>query len=144
MTRIVVAGALANKCDQGGEAWVRLNWVLGLRRLGVDVSWVEQIDAPTPAAVAYFREVAESFGLEARAALLGSDGEILCGAPFGELVADAEAADALINISGNLVDPRLFDRFRRRVYVDLDPGFTQFWHAKGIDAGRLAEHDRRT
>ena len=40
---IVVAGALAAKPGNGGEAWVRLSWVLGLRRLGVGrgdvVSW---------------------------------------------------------------------------------------------------------
>ena len=32
--RIIVGGAVANKAGQGGEAWVRLNWVLGLRKLG--------------------------------------------------------------------------------------------------------------
>jgi hypothetical protein len=29
---------------------------------------------------------------------------------------------------------------RRKVYIDLDPGYTQFWHASGIDVG-LTGHD---
>ena len=43
MAVLIVAGALANKPLNGGEAWVRLNWVLGLRRLGHEVYFVEQI-----------------------------------------------------------------------------------------------------
>jgi hypothetical protein len=32
-------------------------------------------------------------------------------------------------------------RLRRKVYIDLDPGFTQFWHAAGSAGPRLAGHD---
>jgi len=45
VTTIVVAGALANKAGNGGEAWVRLSWAKGLAQLGADVHLVEQIDA---------------------------------------------------------------------------------------------------
>ena len=41
---ILVAGVLANKYRNGGEAWVRLSWMRGLQRLGCDVRFVEQID----------------------------------------------------------------------------------------------------
>ena len=37
-------------------------------------------------------------------------------------------------------------RLRRKAYVDLDPGFTQFWHADGVDRPRRARlllHRRR-
>ena len=44
---ILVSGAMANKHRNGGEAWVRLNWLLGLRRLGCRVHFVEHIDAAT-------------------------------------------------------------------------------------------------
>ena len=53
---VVVAGALANKAGSGGEAWVRLSYVLGLRRLGCDVALVEEIQSADPAAVRYFGE----------------------------------------------------------------------------------------
>ena len=45
MATIVVAGAIANKSRNGGEAWVRLSWLEGLERLGCRVVFVEQIGA---------------------------------------------------------------------------------------------------
>ena len=54
----------------------------------------------------------------------------------------AEAKNAvLVNISGHLSPSPLFDAFRRRVMVDIDPGFTQFWHADGLPGARVAGHD---
>ena len=47
MATVVVAGALAAKPGNGGEAWVRLSWVLGLRRLGYDAWLLEEADAET-------------------------------------------------------------------------------------------------
>ena len=46
MPLIVVSGPLANKPGNGGAAWTRLSWALGLRQLGCDVYFVEQI-SPT-------------------------------------------------------------------------------------------------
>jgi hypothetical protein len=43
MTTVLVSGAIANKYLNGGEAWVRLSWALGLRKLGFRVYFVEQI-----------------------------------------------------------------------------------------------------
>jgi hypothetical protein len=47
----------------------------------------------------------------------------------------------LVNISAHLTLPRLFDAFRSRVMVDIDPGFTQFWHEAGIPGARVEGHD---
>jgi hypothetical protein len=62
------------------------------------------------------------------------------GPPLEELMALAPSA-ALVNISGHLTNPLLFGRFRQRVYVDIDPGFTQFWHAMGNPGARVDGHD---
>jgi hypothetical protein len=142
--RVFVAGALANKPRNGGEAWVRLNWILGLRALGADVWFVEQIarahltdEAGGPAAfhdsvnARYFAATVERFGLSARASLFGETGECL-GARYDELLDAAADADLLVNISGHLTHAPILSRVRRRAYVDIDPGFTQFWHASGI------------
>ena len=43
MTTVVVAGAIANKPHNGGATWTRLSFVLGLKRLGFDVRFVERI-----------------------------------------------------------------------------------------------------
>jgi hypothetical protein len=44
---IVVAGALANKCWNGGNAWVPISWALGFRKLGFRVLFIEQIASET-------------------------------------------------------------------------------------------------
>jgi hypothetical protein len=140
VTVAVVAGALANKPLNGGEAWVRLSWVLGLRRLGLDVFFVEVLapEADAEAGTRYFREVVEGFGLASASGLLRA-GESIWGLSRPEIVEVAEAADLLVNISGNLRCPDVLRGIPRRAYVDLDPGFTQHWHAAGQDLG-LEEH----
>jgi hypothetical protein len=127
--RIAVAGALAAKPANGGEAWVRLSYILGLRRLGAEVSFVEQVDSASPAAIAWFESITRAFAI--RASLVDGSGTLLAGAC-------AQDADALLNISGNLRSKQLLARFRRRAYVDLDPCFTQIWHAAGTIS--VADH----
>lgn len=152
MTTVLVGGAVANKLHNGGEAWVRLSWVRGLQRLGLDVWLVEQIDASTcvdeagaPASFAesenrrYFDAVMAEFGLSERAVLLSEDGRESTGPALAELADVAAEAELLVNISGHLQIGELTRRPRRRAYVDLDPGFTQFWHADGWEG--LAGHD---
>jgi len=154
MDTVVVSGAIANKLLNGGEAWVRLSWILGLRRLGLDVWFVEQMDADTavdsagePAPFAdsenrrYFEDVVERFGLTGRASLLFDGGRETSGAELEDLLPVAEEARLLVNISGHLDLEPLTSRLRHKAYVDLDPGFTQFWHAQGTGGSRLEGHD---
>jgi hypothetical protein len=154
MALIVVAGALANKPGNGGAAWTRLSWALGLRRLGHDVYFVEQI---APAAcvdtsgarctlqrsvnLAYFEDVTARFGFGRRASLIAEEDGSSIGVSLSRLEQIADAADLLVNISGHLTLETLKPRFRRRAFVDLDPGYTQFWHARGLAEDRLRDHD---
>jgi hypothetical protein len=141
VTSVVVGGALANKAGSGGEAWVRLSWVRGFEQLGLDVRFVEELgdDEPDPAAVAWFTDVTERFGLSGRASLLHA-GEAVVGPPLDDLQAVA-AESTLVNISAHLRAPALLPAFRRRVMVDIDPGFTQFWYADGLAGTGIDEHD---
>jgi hypothetical protein len=142
MTTVVVGGALANKAGSSGEAWVRMSWVRGLQRLGLDVWFVEELAQSTrddPAAGGWFRAVTEQFGLEGRATLL-SEGEAITGPTMDQLL-DLAADATLVNISGHLTLPSLFGAFRRRVMVDIDPGFTQFWHQEGLAGANVDGHD---
>lgn len=143
MTVVVVAGALANKPGNGGEAWVRLSWVLGLRKLGVETWFVEQIDPPTldERAVAWFEQIVERFGFAERAALVRSDGQVVCGPAAEQLREVAARADLLLNLSGNLAHEPLLSLPRRRAYVDLDPGYTQLWHCAGELGQTLSRHE---
>jgi hypothetical protein len=154
VTIAVVSGALANKPGNGGAAWTRLSYVLGLRRLGFDTYFIEQI-APdhcvdgAGAATSfeqsvnrhYFGHAVGACGLTGSATLVSDRGDHVVGTPFSQLLDVADGADLLINISGHLTLEPLLGRFRRRVYVDLDPGFTQLWSAQGIAGPRLAGHD---
>jgi hypothetical protein len=144
MSTVVVAGALANKAGNGGEAWVRLSWVRGLQGLGLDVFFVEELDpgpedGGDPTAVAYFEGVVRRFGLCERATLLVGD-EARCGPGLDDLRELAPSA-TLVNISGHLDHASLFPAFRRRVLVDIDPGFTQVWHAAKDPGARVEGHD---
>jgi hypothetical protein len=154
MKPIVVGGVIANQHDRGSAVWTWLNWTLGLRKLGFDAYFVEQIDpahcvdehgAPAPIAdsanLAVFRRVMREFGMEKKCALISGEREVVEGLAWEELLALAHEAEALVNISGHLTSAPLIERFRRKVYVDLDPGFTQIWQATGVTGSRLEGHD---
>jgi hypothetical protein len=154
MTTVVVSSVIANKYLNSGNAWVVLNWVLGLKKLGFDVYFVEQINREScvDAAgavttfercvnLAYFRQIIEQFDLTGLVTLVYENGEQTYGLTHAELLDLAETADLLLNITGHLTLEPLLQRLRRKVYIDLDPGFTQFWHAdKNIDF-QLGGHD---
>lgn len=83
----------------------------------------------------------QRFGLTKRCALLCDDEDRAFGVPVSELTEVAREAEALINISGHLTARELLSGFKRKVYIDLDPGFTQIWEVTGIPGARLEGHD---
>ncbi len=147
---IVLSGMIAGDPHQGGATWAVLQYLLGLRRLGHDVLFVEPLQdkALIPAGASleasgnaqYFLEVIERFHLTGTAALLRVGTRETVGLPYEHLREFIRRADVLINISGMLADEELISRIPIRVYLDLDPAFVQMWHAvQGIDM-RLAAH----
>jgi hypothetical protein len=156
VNRVAVSGALANRPGNGGGAAVRATWVEALRRLGFEVWFVEQIErrflhesgAGSPGRerplhqdpVRFFEHVTAGCGLAGRAALLDERGEVVAGPPRAEVEQLAEDSALLVSLGGHLRLPSLLSRFRRRVYVDLDPGYTQLWQAGGSGASNLDGH----
>ena len=128
----IVGGALAAKSGNGGHAWTRISLVLGLRRLGFDVVFVEQLAGAPSAGRDYFERVCKRFGV---------DGYLLSGPPPYELIARANAASLLVNVGGHLTYRDLKRGPRVRIYLDDDPGYTQLWHGAGLLGDRLAGHD---
>ena len=130
---------IAGDPHQGGATWAVLQYVLGLRCLGHDVYLVEPVAASslrpggatflTSINAAYFRAVAARFDLTDRATMLLQDTHETVGVTYPDLLDRIRDSDLLINISGMLTDPGLFEAVRRRVYLDLDPAFNQLWHA---------------
>ena len=141
MAVAIVAGALANKPRSGGEAWVRLSWILGLRRLGFEVFFVERVGSEGEVGRRYFEEVAAEFGLVGKCGLLDPAGAAVFGLSEAELAEVAAEAEVIFNISGNLDAGPILEGPRRRVYVDLDPGFTQIWHDDPAIGFEVGGHD---
>ncbi len=139
---VIVSGMIAATPRQGGAAWAVLQYLLGLRRLGCDVHFVEPIagDYVPPTSVSYCTEVMERFGLDDRWALVPSDAVEPVGMSRERLRRLARRADVLLNVSGMLPDPDVFEQVPMRAFLDLDPAFTQLWHAvEGVDM-RLDAH----
>lgn len=152
---IVVAGSVAQKPGQGGHTWVFLQYLLGLRRLGWDVLLVDRLEpemcvdgdgracpADGSVNVRYLRRVMERFGLGDAWALLVREpgGEVFHGLPRRQVLARVREAELLINVMGFLDDEEILAAARRRVFLDIDPGFGQMWRALG-QADVFAGHD---
>jgi hypothetical protein len=139
MARIIFSGMMAADPGQGGATWAVLQYVLGLRRLGHDVCFIEPVPTLTirphgaaladSASVAYFRSVCEEFDLREHAALLRAGTRESWGLTYEQLKDISGRADALINISGMLTDEALTAKIPVRVYLDIDPAFNQLWQA---------------
>jgi hypothetical protein len=150
----IIGGVLAGKPGNGGESWVRASWVLGLRRLGFEVHLVEVMDGAAArqgdpraafsesAAGAQLEGVVDELSLHGQVSILGENGEGLYGRPVRELEDMLGEADVLFDLSGHLGVATLARTPRLRVYVDLDPGFTQAWHADPSLTFTLSGYDR--
>jgi len=144
MKTIIVSAPIANKPFSGGSSWTKVSYALGFRKLGFDVHFVEKIrsrSGEAPPIIGYFRQIAEQSGLLGNMTLLSAEDHTIEGVPFRDLLDIAQSAALLVNISGHLDVAALTSRIPRRAYVDLDPGFTQFWHSQGSNGFRLPAHD---
>ena len=84
--RVLFSGSIAgNVVGYGGNSWAFLQWVLGFRRLGFEVYYVEELRGPEyldeqfkpvpfleSANACYFQTLIERFGLGDHAALLAA------------------------------------------------------------------------
>jgi hypothetical protein len=136
--RIVVSGMLAGDPHQGGASWAVLQYVLGLERLGHEVAFIEPMTAARATAAApYFRLVLAEAGLSRATQLIQDVASDRWGSE--EVHAWSMRADVLLNLAGLLTAEDLFESIPVRIYVDLDPTFSQLWHATGIDM-RFTDH----
>ena len=127
---LLFSGMVGAVPRQGGAAWAVLQYLLGFRRLGWDVWFVE----PAPlAAAAAVGPVLEAFGFAGRWAVVDADGAT-AGVSRDELLAAARRAELLINVSGALTEPAVLAAVPVRAFLDLDPAFVQLWHSvEGVD-----------
>lgn len=154
--RIVFAGSRAQRPGRGGQIWVFLQYLLGLRRLGWDVLCLDALESESCADpdgrplsaealedswnVRYFRAVLRDFGLEDSFSLVCDGGTRFIGLPRAEVLERVRGAACLINVMGFLRDEEILAAARRRVFLDIDPGFGQLWRQLGL-ADVFAGHD---
>jgi hypothetical protein len=83
----------------------------------------------------------EEFGLKGRATLF-FDGQSPAPSELPDLLRFARDAEFLFNISGHFKQRDVFDAVREKVYVDLDPAFTQIWAEVYRSGMNLDIHDK--
>jgi hypothetical protein len=141
--KIVVGSVFSLPPFSPGISWDWIHLVLGLRALGHDVYFVEEVEPrwcrdaqggqssfERSVNRAYFLSAMERFGLLDRACQLYDGGERTAGLGLRELTEELAGADLLINISGHVKTDFVLGAARRRVYFDQDPVFTQLWIAE--------------
>src|SRR5688572_18927272 len=151
---VVIAGSVAQKPRHGGHTWVFLQYLLGFRRLGWDVLLVDRLDdessvdaAGGAAAVensfnlSFLRQTMSRFGLEGCWAVLHDDNRKVIGMSRTELLERVGRADLFLNVMGFVDDPELLRRARRKVFLDIDPGFGQMWRDLKL-SDPFAGHDQ--
>ncbi len=129
--------------EGGGHMWAFLQYAFGLRSVGCDVWWLEQLTSSDPR---LDRHAVDE--LSRRLARLGLADRLVVyrGASERERTyvthtrAEAERifrrADLMLNFAYE-TDPALLAHFRRNALVDIDPGLLQLW----IDGEDLAVSD---
>jgi len=135
---VTVSGAIAQKPAVSGHAWMLLQYLLGLRKLGFDVLFVDQLTNASPKEIAWLESVMSQTGLDQSWSLLFEGGSI--GLPRGRVIERVRSSLFLLNVMGFLKDEEILTAAHRRVFLDIDPGFGQMWHELGL-ADVFAGHD---
>ena len=131
-----------------------LQYLLGFGRLGWDVTFIDQIEAEQCADaggracpveqsynLATLRNVMSRFGLDDSWGLLHDGGRKTIGLTRSELLERLGRCELMINVMGFVRDAEVLGRARRRVFLDIDPGFGQMWKDLGL-ADPFAGHDQ--
>jgi hypothetical protein len=140
---VVVAGSMAQRPRVGGHAWVFLQYLLGFRRLGYEVLFIDRLTPdmfgpaaawPPAHAVGWLDEAMARHGLEDSYSLLLDDGRLQVSAGVSRKRAIQKVRDSILvlDVMGFLADEELLAAASRRVFLDIDPGFPQMWQALGL------------
>jgi hypothetical protein len=141
--KIVFAGSIG-RFPVGGHAWVDMQYLLGLRRLGHEVyyledcgeeSWVydwqaEALTTSLEYPASYVRDCLEAYGLKGN--WIYRAGDLSAGLDLQTFRDVCRESDLLI-VRGAPIEVWRPEYMlpARRVFVDVDPGFTQFRAANG-------------
>lgn len=152
--KVILAGYLV-RCPLGGYAWQVLNYLAGLRALGLDPYFYEDTayysDCFDPRSgnmhvapdqgIAFVAEFFERFGFAGRWVFWDAERDRYHGLSRQQTAALLHDARFAITLAAVTRLPR--QTGQRRVFIDIDPAFTQIRVAQGDQAltDFLTEHD---
>ena len=153
MTIFLGCGFAAKYAEGGGNYSVPLQWMLGLRRLGLDAVWLELLPATSApgedeSRIRIFQRRLHEHGLQGRYCLLhqtpANDAHDLeamrcIGLSRQELLDRLAGPNTLLNLSYSLHPPFLL-QFERRIFCDLDPSEIFYWMTK-MEMGQSHHHE---
>lgn len=142
---VVVAGALAQRPGVGGHTWQFLQYLLGFRRLGYDVLFLDRLEPemcvgeagePCPAerstGLRYLVATMRRFGFEGSFALVYDRGRRFFGLPRERVLERVRRSALFLNVMGFFDDEEILGAAPRLAFLDTDPGFGQMWQALGL------------
>jgi hypothetical protein len=143
---VAVAGSVAQRPRRGGHAWVFLQYLLGFRRLGYDVLFLDRLTAEMlppgsspQVGAAWLRETMAAHGLGGDFCLLLDDGGT-AGLTREQALERLRRSVLLVDAMGFLADEELLAAAPRRLFLDIDPGFPQMWQELGLHRS-FGDHD---
>lgn len=126
MATVAVAGSLAQRPQHGGHAWVFLNYLLGLRRLGHRPLFLDRHESGGEGA-RWVATVMDEAGLGNSWLLI--DGSDDARRQARGLLAET---DLLLDVNGYLGDEELIAAAGTSAFLDIDPAIQQFWQVLGL------------
>jgi hypothetical protein len=124
--------------------WVFLQYLLGFRRLGWDVLFIDWVDrdwcvdsegnrVPFESSVSaeYIEAVMRDFGLEDNYCLLEKPTGRTVGVSRADALDAVRSSAAFVNVMGYVDDEEILGAAPNRVFLDIDPGFPQMWRELG-------------
>ena len=152
VTVFLGCGFAAKYPEGGGNYSVPLQWMLGLRRLGLDAIWLELLPATADSAedesrIRIFRRRLREHGLKDAFCLLHQNpagdvhdlAQMRCiGLSRQKLLDRLAGPNVLLNLSYSL-HPPLLSQFERKIFCDLDPSEIFYWMTK-LEMGQ-SHHD---
>jgi len=153
VTVFLGCGFAAKYPEGGGNYSVPLQWMLGLRRLGLDAIWLELLPATADrredeSRIRIFQRRLHEHGLKDAYCLLylnpASDAHDLAmmrcvGLSRQELLDRLAGPNTLLNLSYSLHPPFLL-QFEKRIFCDLDPSEIFYWMTK-MEMGQSHHHE---
>ena len=135
---------MAQRPGRAGHAWVFLQYLLGFRRLGYEVLFLDRLtedmtvghDGHQSASryrtnVDWLTSVMSTAGLHGRYSLR-LPGGVTVGLDRSEVMRRVRRSSFLLDVNGFLDDEEIAAATPQRVFLDIDPGFNQMWQELGL------------